>query len=116
MRENVTHPLRVVVNDERFVSEAHLVASLAGLYVRKNEWKLPVAILCDDYLDRSGRLLGLVRDAAAEQSRFHGETRPCPNCNGVGKVRDSMSRHPYPCGRCDGRGVIPDEPRFHGDS
>lgn len=57
--------LAVTVNDERFVSESQLVRSLGALYAHKNEWKLPVAILCDDYLDQSGRLLGLVRDAAS---------------------------------------------------
>lgn len=56
--------MRIVLNDEAYLSEANLVTALAALYARSNDWKLPVAILCDDYLDPSGRLLGLVRDKA----------------------------------------------------
>jgi hypothetical protein len=33
--------------------------------------------------------------------------RKCPNCDGFGKVRDSMRVEPVTCGRCDGHGVIP---------
>lgn len=34
--------------------------------------------------------------------------RQCPNCMGLGLVRDSM-RLPVTCGRCDGRGLIKDK-------
>ena len=54
---------RVVVNDEAYISEKRIIASLAAIYLR-DDGKLPVAILCDDYLDPSGRLLGKVRDEA----------------------------------------------------
>lgn len=54
---------RVVVNDERFLPESHVVNSLARLYL-DNAHKRTVAQLCDDFLDPTGRLLGLVRKAA----------------------------------------------------
>lgn len=56
----------VTVNGDRYLPEWRLVIALAGLYARKEAWRLPVAILCDDYLDPTGRLLGLVRDQAAK--------------------------------------------------
>jgi len=56
--------LRVVVNDQPFIPESHVVNSLAQLYRADNAHKRTVATLCDDWLDPSGRLLGLVRKAA----------------------------------------------------
>ena len=57
-------PHRVVVNDEAYVSERRLILCLAAVYAVDNKNKLVIARLCDDYLDASGRLLGLVRDQA----------------------------------------------------
>ncbi len=54
----------VMWNGERFISEAHIVNSLAQVYREDGRNKLIVATLCDDWLDPSGRLLGLVRDMA----------------------------------------------------
>lgn len=56
--------VRIVLNEEPFVSERHVVNSLAQLYKADNAHKRTVATLCDDWLDPSGRLLGLVRKAA----------------------------------------------------
>lgn len=57
---------RVVLNDVPFIPEPHLINCLAQVY-RKQEGRnaLVVALLCDDHLDPTGRLLGLVRKAAA---------------------------------------------------
>jgi DnaJ-class molecular chaperone len=40
---------------------------------------------------------------------FDAPRRTCPNCQGYGRIRDSMRVDSVPCIRCDGRGVIPDE-------
>jgi hypothetical protein len=55
----------LVLNDERYFSEAHLVAALAAIYkAGSSQDMVTVAKLCDEHLDRSGRLLGRVRSAA----------------------------------------------------
>ena len=62
--------LHVVVNDERFIAESHLVNCLAQVYrndTRSGVYKLAVAVLCDDWLDPSGRLLGKVRDKVVQR-------------------------------------------------
>jgi len=53
---------RVVLNEQPYISESHVVNCLALLYAR-GEYRV-VAELCDVLLDPTGRLLGLVRKAA----------------------------------------------------
>ena len=68
MNRTTTHT--VVLNDARFISESHVVACLANLYLADDDThKRTVAMLCDDWLDPTGRLLGLVRDKATEARR-----------------------------------------------
>lgn len=54
----------VTVNDKRYIDENLVIIALASEYVKSNDCKLCIARMCDDILDRSGRLLGLVRDKA----------------------------------------------------
>lgn len=56
-------PSQVVVNGESYIPEVRLVFALASIYKTSGNAVL-VAKLCDEKLDRSGRLLGLVRDAS----------------------------------------------------
>jgi hypothetical protein len=56
-------PTLVTFNDERYFSEAALVAALAAVYVKDGRYMVMVAQLCD-FVDHTGRLLGRVRVAA----------------------------------------------------
>jgi hypothetical protein len=57
--------MSVVIDGERYYPEGKIIAALAAVY---REHGVLVANLCDDYLDRSGRLLGIVRDAVIKAS------------------------------------------------
>ena len=65
--EDLLIPHKVVVNDETYLPEWHLVASLACIYNRDTTSSLVIARLCDDYLDPRGALLGKVRNQARSQ-------------------------------------------------
>lgn len=52
----------LVVNGEHYYSETALVAALVQAY---HDGPTVVAAMCDGILDRSGRLLGVVRQRAS---------------------------------------------------
>lgn len=56
----------VVIDGERYYPESKVVTALASIY---QKYGVIVAGLCDDHLDRSGRLLGVVRDAVIEAGK-----------------------------------------------
>lgn len=60
----------VTVNDRRYIDENFVILALASEYAKSNDCKLCIARMCDDILDRSGRLLGLVRDKSVEISKL----------------------------------------------
>lgn len=55
-------PSEVLINGDRYYSEGRVVAALVRAYT--SGAPVAVAYACDEILDTSGRLLGLVRDAA----------------------------------------------------
>jgi hypothetical protein len=56
--------LQITLNDQRYISEEHLIEGLANAYVNTDHaWA--IAVLCDNFLDPRGRLLGKVRDRAS---------------------------------------------------
>ena len=66
MNRTTTHA--IVLNDERFIAEAHVVACLANLYAADNAHKLTVAALCDDWLDPTGRLGASIQGCVMAQA------------------------------------------------
>lgn len=57
-------PINVVVDEERYYSEQKVVTALAHIY--NSGGSTQIARACDQILDPSGRLLGVVRDKAAK--------------------------------------------------
>lgn len=63
---------------EYYISEEKLIHSLAQLYNRKSDYKLPIAILCDVYIDTSGKLLGKVRSESLKYKETQYSLGPQP--------------------------------------
>lgn len=66
MSDSAATTRSVVIDGERFYPETKVVQALASIYKKHG---VVVAGLCDDHLDRSGRLLGVVRDRVIQDGK-----------------------------------------------